>query len=438
MAELDPRAGNPAEPEQAWGSGSLAAEARAELGGGAFYNPLDPEVHANPYPHYRRMREQDPVHRSPLGFVVLTRYADIDAVLRDPRFGHAMDETSVLLKTMHGPGVKTVEEFSRWMLLSDPPDHTRLRRLVSKAFTPRAVEALRPRIRQLVGELVAGFLAELAAEGEADLVERLALPLPVTVISEMLGLPVDNVPQAREWAEAIAQALDPIVTEEQARRSDAAVAGLTDYIAAVVEERRRAPGRDLLSSLIEAEDAGGHLSEEELISMVALLFGAGHETTRNLISNGVLALLTHPAELARLRAGLEADPALIRPAVEELLRYDSPVQLVGRVAKADVAIAGEEIASGQAVALIIGSGNRDPEQFPDPDRLEVTRPDLKMLSFGGGIHFCLGAMLARMEAQLAIGTLLARAPELEPAGEEPDWRPHITLRGLASLRVRPA
>lgn len=398
------------------------------------YNPLDPATHADPYPSYRRLRELAPVHRSPLGILVLSRFADIDVVLRDPRFGHTMSDEVKLLKVMHGPGSVTVDEFSRWMLMLDPPDHTRLRGLVQKAFTPRAIEALRPRITELVDRFVGSLLAHLEADGWADIVDELALPLPVTVITGMLGLPIEDEPQARLWAEAIAQALDPIVSEEQARRSDDAVEQLTAYIASVVEERRRHPGPDLLTKLIEAEDSGGHLSSQELISTVTLLFGAGHETTRNLIGNGMLALIKNPEVLARLRA----DPSLIRNAVEELLRYDSPVQLVGRVAKTDMEVAGEEVPAGMAVACIVGSGNRDPAQFPDPDRLDITRPDLRMLSFGGGIHFCLGAMLARMEGALAIGTLLARAPELALVDREPQWRPHITLRGLSRLPVRAA
>ena len=232
-----------------------------------------------------------------------------------------------------------------------------------------------------------------------DLIEDLALPLPVTVISELLGLPIEDQAQAREWAEAIAQALDPIVTEEQARRADRAVKELAAYIGDVVARRRRNPGPDLLSRLVEAEDEGGHLSEAELISTVGLLFGAGHETTRNLIGNGMLALLRNPAELQRLRN----DPSLIRTAVEELLRYDSPVQIAGRGARADAVIGGERIAAGEPLMLLVGAANRDPAQFPDPDRLDVGRPDVKMLSFGGGIHFCLGAMLARTEGQIAIG-----------------------------------
>lgn len=399
-----------------------------------FFNPLDPAVHADPYPQYRLLREQDPVHQGPLGFWIISRYQDIAAALRDPRFGHAMDETAVMLKIMEGPGSITIDEFSRWMLFRDPPDHTRLRKLVSKAFTPRAVELLRPRIQAIVDRLVDDLVAQLADGGVADLVEGLALPLPVTVISELLGVPDEDRAQAREWAEAVAQALDPIVTEEQALRSDAAVVELTAYLKEVIAERRRSPGTDLLSELIAAEDEGGHLNESELISTVALLFGAGHETTRNLIGNGMLALMRNPAEMARLREA----PAMIRPAIEELLRYDSPVQNTGRVAKEDTYIGSWPVPKGQPVAFLLGAGNRDPEVFTDPERLDVGRVDVKPLSFGGGIHFCLGAMLARMEGAEAFGALLTRVPEVELATENLEWRPHITLRGLSSLPVRAA
>lgn len=408
----------------------MSAQAGGELAPEepVFFNPLDPEAHADPYPQYRRLREHAPMLRGPLGYWVLSRYADIAAVLRDPRFGVGTDEASLMLAmTQGGPGVATMRELSRWMLFRDPPDHTRLRKLVSKAFTPRAVEAVRPRVVEIVNHLLDGF----AGRDEVDLIADLALPLPVTVISELLGLPIEDQAQAREWAEAIAQALDPIVTEDQALRADRAVTELAAYIGGVVTERRRHPGSDLLSRLIGAEDEGGHLSEAELISTVGLLFGAGHETTRNLIGNGVLALLRNPGELQRLRN----DPSLIRSAIEELLRYDSPVQIAGRGARADAVIGGERIAAGEPMMLLVGAANRDPAQFPDPDRLDVGRPDVKMLSFGGGIHFCLGAMLARTEAQIAIGSLLARVPSLELATEHLEWRPHITLRGLSSLPV---
>lgn len=409
----------------------------AQLGGEpppqepVYFNPLDPDAHADPYPQYRRLREHAPMLRGPLGYWVLSRYADIAQVLKDPRFGVGIDEASLMLAmTQDGPGIATMVELSRWMLFRDPPDHTRLRKLVSKAFTPRALEAVRPRVVEIVNGLIDAF----AGRAEVDLIAELALPLPVTVISELLGLPIEDQAQAREWAEAIAQALDPIVTEKQALRADRAVTELAAYIGRVVAERRRRPGPDLLSRLIEAEDEGGHLTEAELVSTVGLLFGAGHETTRNLIGNGMLALLRNPGEMERLRA----DPSLIRTAIEELLRYDSPVQIAGRGARADVEIGGQVIRAGEPTMLLVGAANRDPVQFPDPDRLDVARPDVKMLSFGGGIHFCLGAMLARTEGQVAIATLLARVPHLELATDDLEWRPHITLRGLASLPVKVA
>jgi pimeloyl-[acyl-carrier protein] synthase len=360
------------------GGGELAPEEPV------FFNPLDPEAHADPYPQYRRLREHAPMLRGPLGYWVLSRYADIAAVLRDPRFGVGVDEASLMLATTQdGPGVATMVELSRWMLFRDPPDHTRLRGLVSKAFTPRALEAVRPRVVEIVNRLI----DDVAGRDEVDLIAELALPLPVTVISELLGLPIEDQAQARQWAEAIAQVLDPIVTEEQATRADRAVKELAAYIGRVVAQRRREPGPDLLSRLIQAEDGGAHLSEAELISTVGLLF-------------------------------------------------DSPVQIAGRGARADVVIGGEHIAAGEPMMLLVGAANRDPARFPDPDRLDVRRPDVKMLSFGGGIHFCLGAMLARTEAQIAIGTLLARVPHLELATDDLQWRPHITLRGLSSLPVK--
>src|SRR2546430_3138211 len=308
----------------------MSAQAGGELAPEepVFFNPLDPEAHADPYPQYARLREHAPMLRGPLGYWVLSRYADIAAVLRDPRFGVGVDEASLMLAmTQDGPGVATMRELSRWMLFRDPPDHTRLRKLVSKAFTPRAVEAVRPRVVEIVNGLLDGF----AGRDEVDLIADLALPLPVTVISELLGLPIEDQAQARVWAEAIAQALDPIVTEEQAVRADRAVKELAAYIGDVVAKRRVNPGPDLLSRLIQAEDEGGRLSEAELISTVGLLFGAGHETTRNLIGNGMPALLRNPDEMQRLRD----DPTLIRSAVEELLRYDSPVQIARRGGPAD-------------------------------------------------------------------------------------------------------
>lgn len=392
------------------------------------YNPLDPGVHADPYPHYRLLRERDPVHVSPFGFWALSRYSDAARVLRDPRFGSGLDEEGLIAMMLGGPGSATVTEFARWMLFRDPPDHTRLRSLVSKAFTPRAVEVFRPRIQQIVD----GLIDNVLPTGKMNVIGDLAFPLPVTVISELLGLPIEDQGRCREWTNAIAQALDPVDDPQMRTRADSAVLEMSEYIAGKVAQRRRSLGDDLLSSLITAEEQGARLSEDELVSTVGLLFGAGHETTLNLIGNGLLALLRHPEQLRRLRA----EPNLIQSAIEELLRYDSPVQLIGRTARADVEIGGRMIAEGEPVILLVGAANRDPMQFSNPDSLDVARPGVRHLSFGGGIHFCLGAILARTEAQICIATVLRRLPGLELESSRPEWREHITLRGLKSLPVR--
>jgi pimeloyl-[acyl-carrier protein] synthase len=400
-----------------------------------FYNPMDPEVHADPYPHYRRLREEDPVHRSPLGFWVLSRYADVAALVRDPRFGHELpapdDSADGSPDGRYGPGHDPADRSQAGvsMLFRDPPDHTRLRGLVNKAFTPRAVEALRSRVKQVVGS----SLARAREAGEMDVISALAFPLPVTVIGEMLGLPREDYDQCRIWTDAIGQALDPVMSQEDFDRFQLAEVEFHEYLRTKVAERRRRPGADLLSALIAAEEAGDRLTEGELIVTLALLFAAGHETTTNLIGNGMLALLRNPDQLARLRS----DPALIRSAVEELLRYDSPVQFVARIAKEPVEIGGgEEIALGESVMGLLGAANRDPAQFPEPDLLDIERADVRHLSFGGGIHFCLGGTLARIEGQVAIDGLVRGLPGLELASDDLRWREHINLRGLKALPVR--
>jgi cytochrome P450 len=392
------------------------------------FNPLLPEFHADPYPFYRRLRDKEPVHRSPMGFYVLTRYEDCVAVLRDQRFGR--EEFQQMLTAVYGDESEK-PALPRSMLFRDPPDHTRLRALVSKAFTPRMIEALRDHIQEIVDRL----LDRVAGQGGMDVIEDLAYPLPVTVICEMLGVPVDDHAAIRGWSADIARSLDAIglpsdqAIVERGRRSRRALA---DYFRALVPVRRAAPQNDLLSGLLAAEEAGDTLSGDEVIAMCLLLFIAGHETTVNLIGNGTLALLRHPDQLARL----QAEPALIANAVEELLRYDSPVQRTARIATSDVEIAGHPIAGGSMVITALGAANRDPAQFPDPDRLDVTRRDVRHISFGYGIHFCLGAPLARVEGQIALGTLLRRLPGLASAEPAPEWRESSVLRGLKRLRVR--
>ena len=390
------------------------------------FNPMDPEFLADPYPTYHRLRIEDPVHQSPLGFWVLTRYEDVVAALRDPRL--AKEAIAAFVAARFGVDVPPGIGLS--MLDRDPPDHTRLRSLVSKAFTPRVVEGLRPHIQ----EIVDGLLARVEAAGSMDLIEEFAYPLPVIVICEMLGVPVEDHERFKGWSLDIARGLDAIMLppdSEVARSSMTSRRALANYFRELIAKRRASPRGDLLSALIAAEEAGDKLSEDELLSTCVLLLIAGHETTVNLIGNGTLALLRNPGELQRLRE----NPGLIGTAVEELLRYDGPVQRTARIPSSEVTIGGRTIAKGEMVMPFIGAADRDPAQFPDPDRLDITRADNRHIAFGWGIHFCLGAPLARVEGQIAINTLVQRLPKLALATDRPEHRESLTLRGLKSLPV---
>jgi cytochrome P450 len=390
------------------------------------FNPMDPEFVADPYPMYHRLRAEDPVHHSPLGFWVLTRYADVIAMLRDPRL--IKEPIAAFVAARFGMTVPPGLGLS--MLDRDPPDHTRLRGLVSKAFTPRALERLRPGIQQIVD----GLLDEVAGRGSMDLIEEFAYPLPVRVICEMLGVPVRDHERFKHWGLDIARGLDAIMLppdSEVGKRSVTGRRALAEYFHGLIAERRAAPREDMLSALIAAEEAGDKLNEDELLATCILLLVAGHETTVNLIGNGVLALLRHPAELRKLRE----NPGLIGTAVEELLRFDGPVQRTARIPSEDVTIDGQTIGKGEMVMPFLGAADRDAAQFPDPDRLDITRADNRHIAFGMGIHFCLGAPLARMEGQIAINTLLARLPKLALATDRPRFRQSLTLRGLETLPV---
>ncbi|MGH9183797.1 MAG: cytochrome P450 [Acidimicrobiales bacterium] len=388
-----------------------------------------PEGRADPYPRYARLREQAPVHRSALDLWVVTRYEDCQRVLRDPRFGKDYDNAvdrwreadPELARQVAFPAEKPS------LLFLNPPDHTRLRGLVTRAFTPKTVEGLRPRIVALVDELL-----DRLGEGETDLVAGLAFPLPVTVIGEMLGVPVEDRPRFQPLVRAVAALLEVFVSREALAAAEGAQRTMRSYFADLVAERRAAPRHDLVSELLAAEAEGDRLTTDELISTAVLLFAAGFETTTNLIGNGVLALLRHPDQLLRLRR----DPGLLRLAVDELLRYDSPVQVDGRTALADVELGGHRLPAGAGVLTLLGSANRDPERFTEPDRLDVGRDEGASLSFGSGIHHCLGAALARVEGQVAFGRLLERFSEVELGTDEPARRDSLTLRGLVSLPVR--
>ena len=392
------------------------------------FNPLLPEFHADPYPFYRRLREQDPVHQSPLGFWVLTRYEDCVMALRDQRFGR--EAFAQLLTDVYGDGTET-GALPRSMLFRDPPDHTRLRALVSKAFTPRVIDQMREHIQEIVDRL----LDRVQSTGEMDVIGDLAYPLPVTVICEMLGVPLGDHESIRGWSADIARSLDAIGLPSDAaivERGRVARRAIGDYFRALVPRRRGNPQNDLLTGLIAAEEQGDKLSEGEVIAMCVLLFIAGHETTVNLIGNGTMALLRNRDQLDRLRA----DPALDHNAIEELLRYDSPVTFTQRITLADYQVGDVTIPPRQQIITILAAANRDPAAFADPDRLDLGRAEAgRHVAFGGGHHFCLGAALARLEGEVAIPTLVRRFPALELDGD-PMRRDTFTLRGLERLPVR--
>lgn len=388
-----------------------------------------PEGRADPYPRYAGLREQAPVHRSAFGLWTLTGYEDCHQLLRHPGVGKDFSAAmnSLGLTDADREAQDRFRNDRSNMLLTDPPDHTRLRGLVTRAFTPRTVEKLRPRIVSLVDELLDGF-----ADSEVEVMDALAFPLPVTVIGDMLGVPAEDRATLRPLVRSVTAILELAVSPEALAEASGADAELARYFAGLVAERRANPQDDLLTKLIEAEDQGDQLTEHELISTAILLFAAGFETTTHLIGNGLLALLRNPDQLARLRT----DRSLLPRAVEELLRYDSPVQIAARTTYEDLSVGGREIPKGSLVLALLGAANRDPARFRDPDRLDVGRDEGPPMSFGGGIHFCLGAALARLEGQIVLDRLLDRFSTIELVGGPPTVRDSLTLRGLVDLRVR--
>ncbi len=375
----------------------------------------------DPYPRYERLRSISPVVRADDGAVVVTRYADCAAVVRDGRLGHMPPDMLAFLGLPDWADHPALRQLFTSILTMNPPDHTRLRRLVSSTFTARRVQALRPAIEAIVDDLLDRMV------GEVDFVDAFAFPLPVNVIGELLGVPEPDRAQfqtlIRDWSQIL-----EIITPEVLAVADPAAATVRAYLAELVSLRRREPGPDLISALVAAEEEGDRLTGDELLTMAALLFAAGFETTTNLLANGIVAVLGNPAQ-----AGLmHRDPVT---AVEELLRFDTPVQLVSRVAYEPVELGGVTVDAGERVVAYIGAGNRDPERFADPDRLDLARGDCAPLSFGGGIHYCLGAPLARLEAQIAFPALLRRFPHIELAGT-PERRDSLAIRGFVRLPMR--
>jgi cytochrome P450 len=396
--------------------------------GSPLFNPWSPDFIADPYPFYHRLREADPMHLTPLGFHVASRHADVTAILRDKRFGK-----DFIGRMTRRSGPQILEEpvyrsMSHWMLQLDPPDHGRLRGLVVRAFTARRVEDMRPRIQQIVDEII----DRLEPHGHMDLIADFAFRLPVTVICDMLGIPEDHREVFFTSSRAGGRLLDlaPLSRAEIDEQNSYNLA-MAEYFHGLFELRRQEPGDDLTTPLVQAEENGNKLTNEELTANVILLFGAGHETTVNLIGNGLLALYRHPDQLKLLKNDL----SLAGGAIEELLRYDSSVQVTGRTTLEYVdEIGGISLEKDQSVICLLGSANRDPLVYSDPDRLDITRRDVRPLSFGGGIHYCVGAQLARIEAEIAIATLLRRLPTLQLDDiERPDWRQTFVLRGLNKL-----
>ncbi len=390
----------------------------------ASFDFANPALRANPYPAYRFLREAAPIWRAPTGHWIVSTHAGCTQLLRDPVMGRE-DES---MRSPELMGEFAVASLSRMMLFVDPPVHTRLRGLVSKAFTARRMEALRPRIEAIVDELI----DRVAGQGGMCVIRDFAHRLPVTVICDMLGMPQADRGPFLEESTVRGRILDPVaLSREELDDANRGSQASSAYFRGLLAYRRQNPGDDLATALVQAREADDALTDDEIVSNISLLFGAGHETTTNLIGNGVLALHRNPAQLARLRA----DPGLIPNAVEELLRYDSPVQLTGRIAMQDHEIMGERIARGAHVIALLGAANHDPVAYAgDPDALDVGRPGVRAISFGGGLHFCLGAQLARIEGEIALRRLLERLPTLRLANpDDVTWKPTVTLRGLVEL-----
>jgi pimeloyl-[acyl-carrier protein] synthase len=398
------------------------------------WDPFAAGFQTDPYAHYARLRSDDPVHyvETPtFRCFIVTRYDDVVAVLRDPAYSAEKFPARMIADAMAGPDqsfAALARAVSGMMLIKDPPDHTRLRALVSKAFTPRVVEGLRPRVEAIVDEL----LNAAAAAGGMDAIREFAAPLPVIVIAELLGVPAADREKFKRWSDQMVPFIDGTLREAGLMEAALGAQALEAYFREFIQARRKDPRDDLMSGLIAAHERDDALSEIELVATAILLLGAGHETTTNLIGNGLLALLRDAPERARLRR----EPGLAKSAAEELVRYDSPVQLTSRIPTRDVTLRGQQIAAGIEVNLVLGAANRDPLAFPEADRLDLARVDNRHVAFGHGPHFCLGAPLARLEAQVAFSRLVERFPSLSSASEEVSWRPGLVLRGLTALPVR--
>ncbi len=381
---------------------------------GIAYNPLSEDIINDPYQAYRKMRGKDPVHRMRLiDSWALTSYEHIDKVLRD-HHGFINADRAI------------VDSGMRTLLDLDPPDHTRIRSLVSRAFSPKAVARLETRVQQIADDL----LDAVAGQSTFDLMSAYGYPLPVTVIAEMLGVPPSDRDQFESWSNVSASSVEPLLEPGQVRRIQKVREELYAYFETIIEERQRSPQNDMVTALLAAEEAGDRLTREELLSTMHLILVAGNETTRNLIGNGMKALLDHPDQLQHLRS----NPDLMDSAIDEFLRFDSPVQIDARMTREDVTFGGKRVPAGRRILCLIGAANRDPSAFPDPDRLDIAREARNHLSFGRGIHYCLGAALAKLEARVAFSSLLNRYSSIR-LNREPDYKGGVVLRGLKELWI---
>jgi cytochrome P450 len=402
-----------------------------------FFNPADPAFNADPYLHYRRLREADPIHRSPLGAWFLSRYNDVREALTDTRFRvrdipGQIQRKGTILAARSGRQSSSLEALERnarhWLSFIERPDHTRIRQLVGKAFRNPAVEQLRDFVRECASELI----ASARSRGRMELMSDFSRPLPTRVIGKLLGVPQEDLAKLTELTERVSRILDPLLPLEEYQQLEPCAAAFAQYWQKCIDERRSRPAADLITALIQAQEEDSALTDDELISICTLVFAAGSETTVNLIGNGTLALLRNPERLEQLRR----EPQVIPQAVEELLRFDPPLQMTSRSAMVDVSIEGKTIRKGDQVYLLVGSANRDPAEFDRPNELVFGRPRNHHLSFAAGHHHCLGATLARIEGQEAISALVSMLPDLRLEDAEIKWRSHIVLRGLAELRVR--
>ena len=422
------------------------------------------EIRTNPYPFYEQLRNQDPVHwDEELGFWILTRYADIDSLYTDDRFSRAqglMRGFQRLSESQRGIVEPVYDSFSKTVFYADPPYHTHLRGLMNHAFTPRRVERLRPYIQRIVDELLDTAQSN---GGTVDVIHDLAYPLPVMVIAELLGLPASDRDRFKKWSDDLFAILGTVRHKPSflLERAAQSLNEMTDYVKDLSRKRREAPQDDLLTALLSVteeddldcphphaassphampyttgelvreRDASSTLTEEELVSNINILLSTGHETTTHLIGNGLLALLQHPDQMQRL----QSKPSLLAAAIEEMLRYDNPVQITYRSALQDAEIRGKRIRKGDLVNSILGSANRDPQRFSNPDRFDITRNEGRHLGFGIGIHFCIGAPLVRLEAEIVFATILHRFPGISLATDSLEWQEHPIFRGLKSLPV---